>query len=665
VVSNDQYQVADPINGIVAGDPYTVTIIDPIFSISKGIWPDPPGSNREMTYTLRVLNKGSLATDLVITDVVPTGVEYVRGGSESGGVVTWNLASLDTDESAMFTFTVYIADVAQVEVLNETYGVCSAEVICTPGDPVTSLIDGPNFEVFAEVDPIAKKPGGGPDVGTVTPTLSIHNLGPGNALDAQALITVTRISVSLGDWVITPSIGTLIDGPACGDKCSGFVWNGDLGFGEALTFTIPGGRSTIGGEPWTNYTATIIVTDTLGDYTTAPITATAIGTVTHFANLVPVKSAPAVIGAGQEMTYSIHVYNSGLSTSSPPFPWLTETVPASVTVQNISDDGSTSVISDRTVISWTLPDMSPGDTLNRSFSVLVDEGLVSGTKIVNSDYKVTWFNTSTTFSTTAGVPITTVVKEVGLIDSFKTVTPTLARPGEGIVLTYVVNVANTGPSNLTGVKVHDTLPWENSTYQKDAVASAGSLSDDIVSIDWTGTVGPYATERITFTVIVDDFYEGPVTNTATIMHPSLIEDVVVEAVAWITNDPVLEISKKATPDPVSVDGELLYTIKVTNLGQQATALVVTDTIPVNTEYVVDSASAGGQLVDGTLEWNLVVLEPGETQNLTFRVVVLGGKEIINQYYGVTCDEGVSARGAPVVTPVRENKTGTFIPVVYK
>jgi uncharacterized repeat protein (TIGR01451 family) len=88
VITNDNYQVASPESGVTAGEPYTVTIVDPEFLLSKHTWPDPPGSNREMTYTLTLLNVGSLATDMVITDRVPAGVAYQRGGSEAGGIVS-------------------------------------------------------------------------------------------------------------------------------------------------------------------------------------------------------------------------------------------------------------------------------------------------------------------------------------------------------------------------------------------------------------------------------------------------------------------------------------------------------------------------------------------------------------------------------------------------
>jgi uncharacterized repeat protein (TIGR01451 family) len=175
---------------------------------------------------------------------------------------------------------------------------------------------------------------------------------------------------------------------------------GDIGFNETITFTVYEGQSTIGGEPETYYTTTIIMTDTLSDYVTDPISATAIGKITHFANLIPSKDAPFEIGTGQDMTYTITVFNSGLSTDEPPSPWLTETVPASVTFLSASDEYELIEVDDQTIISWTLPAMSPGDRVYRYFKVHVGEELISGTKIVNDDYKVTWFDVGGTITET-------------------------------------------------------------------------------------------------------------------------------------------------------------------------------------------------------------------------------------------------------------------------
>jgi uncharacterized repeat protein (TIGR01451 family) len=106
IIHNDEYSVEYLSDKLAVGEPYTVTVIDPILLLSKETWPFPPGSNREMTYTITVLNKGSLATDLVITDTVPMEVDYRLGGSFSDGIVSWELPYLDTDEAA-FTFGLY------------------------------------------------------------------------------------------------------------------------------------------------------------------------------------------------------------------------------------------------------------------------------------------------------------------------------------------------------------------------------------------------------------------------------------------------------------------------------------------------------------------------------------------------------------------------------
>lgn len=667
VITNQTYLVVSP-EEISVGEPYTTTVIDPIFILYKSVDPDPPGSNREMTYTLTVLNLGSKATDLVITDNVPPEVEYQRGGSYDGEDVTWEIPSLDTRESAQVTFTVYIDDIGDIIILNGDYQVCSAEGVCAPGIPTPSLIVGPTFEATAELDPIAKGTGGGTK--PVTPTLTVKNLGPGNAIDAMAVIKFGRISISDGDMV-APIAGTLSGPFTCDDyfKCTEFLWTGDMDVGDVITFTTYEGQSTIGGEQGTHYTATIVITDALGAYVTEPVTGTAIGEITHFANLIPSKDAPAKIAPGQVMTYTIQVFDSAYTTEMDPPPVLTDTVPTSVTLNtdSISDGGSWYESGDgQTVVSWTLPAMGPGDLLFRTFNVTVDPDLISGTLIINDDYRATWYESEVSGAmSNLGEPVTTTVHEVGLNDSYKTVTPSWSPPGEGIILTYTLHVANTGPYDLNGVELSDIFPWEDTTYQRDAVASAGSLISDIVSLDWSGDVAPYSEELITFTVLVDDYFEGVVTNTATISHESLREDKVVTAVAYITDKPVLRISKVAIPDPVMVGTALLYRLTVANLGQQATLLVVTDTIPLNTSYIFGSASSGGQQVDGLVEWYLPVLNPGESLNMTFQLTVQGGEEIVNDLYAVRCSEGVYAYGEPVVTRVMYPMRRVRLPIIFR
>jgi len=663
VIANADYQVASPQTGVTAGELYTVTVVDPILSLSKYTWPDPPGSNREMTYILTLFNAGSLATDLVITDRVPAGVTYVDGGSIAGNVVSWSLTSLSTGESAEFTYTVYISDVMGIPIANNDYGVRSDEGIHAPGKALTSVVQGPTFEASAALDPIAKGPGGGNK--PVTPTLVIRNLGPGNALDAMAILFFYHISVQASDLYATPSVGTLTGPTDCdaGElKCDYFVWEGDVGHGEAITFTTYEGQSTINPVP---YTATVVITDSLSNGATVPISGTAGGRVTQDANLIPTKSAPPVIGRGWLMTYTINVWNSGLSADG--LPWLLDFVPTNTTVISISDGGvshTLTVTPQATVISWTLPSMSTGDDLFRTFTVRVDDDLVSGTHIINEGYTAYWINSSIVYSNT-GQPVTTTVRDVGLIDSYKEVTPTVALPGQDTVLTYTLHIVNSSPLPLTGVTVDDWLPWEFSTYWRDAVASAGQVISDIVSVRWTGDVAAFSSEVVTLTVLVDPDYQGPITNTAVISHPGLLSEVVVQAVAYITEQPILRITKSASPDPVERGTGLLYTIRVVNLGQQATTLVVTDVLPANTTYVTDSATAGGRLVGDQVRWDDVpALEPGESRTFAFQVTVGSGIRVINEQYAVSCAEGVVGKGTPVVTRIGGGG-GIYLPLVLR
>ena len=675
VITNEGYRVSAPPDILAVGEPYTVTVVGPILRLSKHPWPDPPGSNREMTYTLTLLNVGSLATNLVVTDRVPSGVEYRRGGLEllAGDVVSWSLPSLDSGESAGFTYTVYVGDVMNVPVVNDDYAVCSAEGGCQPGKVLTSIVRGPTFEAMAILDPVAKGPGGGQK--PVTPTLVVRNLGPGNAIDATAYLEFGRISVSnAGDLEAIPARGTFSDGPDCGENCFAYFWQGDLDDGEVITFTTnikkgTRGRNTIGGDEGTIYSAMVVVTDSLSNMTTEPVVDTATGRVTHLANLVATKSAPPVVGRGRLMTYTIAIWNSGLSTDTPPFPWMIESVPPSTTVVYVSDGGVAQTLSDTTILSWTLPSLSTGEEITRLFSVRVDNDLVSGTQIVNDDYHTYWYEIEDgALHSNAGQPITTAVHEVGLVDSYKEVTPKIALPGPGNVLTYYLHIVNSSAIDLTGVTVYDLLPWASSTYQRDAVASAGTVVSDIVSARWTGDVAAFSSQVVTLTVEVDADFQGAITNTAVISHPDLLSEVEVPAVAYITEEPVLRITKSASPDPVARGGELVYAVHVLNLGQQATDLLISDTIPVDTDYVPGSATAGGQWVGGQVRWEIPVLGPGESRTFEFRVTVGSGSEVLNDRYMVRCAEGVVGVGAPLVTRISSGTGGgghLYLPLVMR
>jgi uncharacterized repeat protein (TIGR01451 family) len=171
---------------------------------------------------------------------------------------------------------------------------------------------------------------------------------------------------------------------------------------------------------------------------------------------------------------------------------------------------------------------------------------------------------------------------------------------------------------------------------------------------------------VTFTVLVDPNFRGAISNTAMISHPDLADPVVVEAVAYVTDRPELRIVKTAKPSPVAHGAKLAYTLRIINLGRQATSLVVTDVVPINTSYVEGSATGGGELVGDHIRWTFPVLRPGEKRTYSFKVTVDGaGSEVINDAYAVVCDEGVHAVGPPVITRIFKGGGRIYLPLIFR
>ena len=296
----------------------------------------------------------------------------------------------------------------------------------------------------------------------------------------------------------------------------------------------------------------------------------------------------------------------------------------------------------------------------------VAQDAISGTQIVNWDYAVLGYGNVITGALGSGPPVTTTVREVGLVGSYKQVTPEMAPLGPGNVLTYHLHIVNTGPADLEGVTVYDLLPWETTTYQRDAVASAGAIISDIVSFHWTGDVAAFSSEVLTFTVLVDPDYFGYITNTATISHPRLAAPVLAQATAFIVADrPIFRISKTANPAAVEVGGELTYTVHVANDGSRASQVVVVDKIPRYTTYVTGSATADGKLVGDRVRWEIPWLEPLESRTFQFRVLAEEGWSVMNRFYSVSSAEGSRAVGVPVRTEIIGGVGWIYLPMVLK
>ena len=98
-------------------------------------------SGEQFTYTLAAANRGGIgATNLVVTSTIPTGANYVSGGTRMGNVISWTVPSLLPNNAVTFTFSVTPTDGVKV-IINGDYRTSADGGYGAVGTSVVTLVD--------------------------------------------------------------------------------------------------------------------------------------------------------------------------------------------------------------------------------------------------------------------------------------------------------------------------------------------------------------------------------------------------------------------------------------------------------------------------------------------------------------------------------------------
>ncbi|WP_404392947.1 DUF11 domain-containing protein [Humibacillus xanthopallidus] len=499
--------------------------------LTKTDAPDPVAAGQDVTYTLTATNDGpATAEDVTVTDTLPAGVTLISapGCILAAGVLTCNVGQLLAGQSVVVAVQVHVpADflgAATSGLLTNTASVAAADQTDpNPGNNTVTATTTVLARADLAVTKVCKPDSSAPAGTQAFCDIHVDNLGPSDAVD----VTLTDVLTSAtGFNVVGASVspGGVCVVPPQGAPVTTITVTCDLGTEPA------GGRTTIRVTVTSTDTAEINDVATVTSPTPDPNSGNnqAIGKVVFSgsADLAVTKSGlPAVVVAGETLTYTIGVTNNGPSTAVATV--LTDRLPAGLSFVSVSS----------TVGSCTYPQPVPG-TLTCNLGSLasgasatitvvtrVAPDVAPGTILAN----VAVVSSATSDPSNANNQVTVDNEVSALADVSVTKTDSPDPVLAGNPLSYTIKASNAGPSTAQSVLVTDTLP--DGTSFVTGVDNNGQVVCTLVQTATVecavGTLQPGQTATIQLTVKVD---------------ASLAPGTVLENVAVVSS---------ATPDPAA------------------------------------------------------------------------------------------------------------------
>jgi uncharacterized repeat protein (TIGR01451 family) len=623
---------------------------------TKSVSPTGPVDvGQTLTYSVKLTNNGGSSTsNLVVNDVLPSGVTYVAGSggansSYNSGTRTLSVrvvgvagtpGVLEAGQSTQVSFQVVVDDAAAGTLVQNTGSVTETDGTGAISTISTNTVENP---VNDAADLSIEKSFTNPVIGGLYPgstdlTLTVHNLGPNTAENIVVDDPWPWQSLSIGSYggCTHPANPTYVL------NCS----LASLAPGQSHTFTITGitAVNTTNDQVIPN-TATVSAA-TL-DPDPSNNTSTAVLTVKPtIPSLSIVKTAqgstePVAISAGQAVSYEIVLTNTG--TTALTNVGFTDTIPGHVALTlpmqtlsgaPVSCSASSSLLtctglpnlsatgdSEAVVVEMTtLPSMQPSDCGQ------------SGT--IASPWTCT--DTATGSAESGGVPVgnptsqaTITVSNDPELEISKTVTNT---PVAGGLINYEVTFTSLGPSTAHQAQVTDTLqegltfdlvPSNCTTSGQTMTCSLGDVAPDApVTIAYTAQVPPIG-GTFTNDVVASALNSNSVSTSAT---------VTVQAAAD------LDVTKSVSPAKAPIGGVVKYFLTVTNNGPgTAGGVVVNDNAGEVGLSIISTSATPGSYDNASSTWTVGTLLSGQTASVTVSAKVMRSGLIANTIVATASD----------------------------
>nr|WP_223285309.1 DUF11 domain-containing protein [Paenibacillus sp. PL91] len=612
--------------GSSLSDTVTIPVFLPIITLEKVASTQSATVGDTYSYTIRASNNGNTSANVIITDNIPAGtaldvnsvlinsVPFPSLNPATGIPIGTLLPGATTEISFVVTVVSLPSPQRLVNQAGAQYdfalpdgrqlnGFSSSNTVSIPVSP-------PNVSLVKSLIPASVVVG---DQFLYTSVVTNNGIAPVNNVVINDPL-VSNIAFINNSVLVngtpradsTPSTGIPIGTLAPGGSAT-------VTFEVRVTMAVP---SQITNQSMVSFTSGSFSASSSSNTTSTPVTQPQIGL------LLSANTSQATLG--DTVTYTVLVTNAGnlegQLTLSDTLPAGTTFAPNSVVVGNVPHPGE----SPATGIN--VGPVPPGASIPVTYSVIITT-LPSPQFLVNQATGAYTFTPpdgrllngtaqSNTLSISVSAPNVEVAKSTAAVDV-----------ALGDVITYSIGVTNSGIETINNVVLTDPVP-DGATFVSGSVTINGTPAPGIPSSGIAlGSIAPSGTVTVTFQVSVIAIpVSGQIGNQANVTFTSGAFSGTTSSNTVITPvyQPIISLGKSANSINATLGDTISYRIDVSNTGNYAGSVIVTDNIPAGAVFVTNSVLVGGLPQPGTdpvTGININTVAPNTTVTVTFSVII--------------------------------------------
>jgi len=331
--------------------------------------------------------------------------------------------------------------------------------------------------------------------------------------------------------------------------------------------------------------------------------------------------------------------------------------------------GTTAVQNVDNTITWIIPSITNGSTITLDVIVkVVSADLVTNTATIGSADQA---DPDVGNNTTSTATVDAVAVNIGLQKTVALTTDNAplsvsGNPDLGDVITYTVIATNLGPDDAVNINIQETMPSLGLDAGSIVITPSVGTSYDTGSNIWTiPSLANGASTTLTISGTVNAV--GNVLNTVSLLSVEQVDTNINDNVATSTAlaGGVADLYiQKTVNNTTPLEGDnVVFSIQVDNYGpDNASGVVITDTLPAGLTYVSDDGGVSTTVSGGVITWSLGIINNATTatlnvtanvnaltvgQSLTNNVAIIGSDQADPDNIGNSASATVVTQSLPV------------------